>query len=147
MFSCRSCITLANAISGKSFIFKVMNLPRGMCDLCSLFKPLWITQNCLWFSTDLKIPFCSSSRYKHKDILSLYLYPPVGLFIIFKRHTRHLAHSLKDILFQICCVFNKDAASFSRCKKKKKKRGVITACTALSITQNVRNIIYFQGEV
>lgn len=40
VFSCRSCARLPNAISGKSFIFKVMNPPQGMCDLCSLLKPL-----------------------------------------------------------------------------------------------------------
>lgn len=76
LFSCWSRVKLPNAISSKSFIFKVMNPPQGMCDLCSLFKPLWITQNRLWFSYDLRIPICSTSYKQNKDILLLQQKPP-----------------------------------------------------------------------
>lgn len=67
VWGCRKGATRPDAISGKSFIFKVMNPPRGMCDLCSLFKLLWITQNRLAFSSDLRIPLSQTSSCQHED--------------------------------------------------------------------------------
>lgn len=50
---------LPSAISAKSFISKVMKPPRGMCDLCSLFRPLWITQK---YRSDLNILSASNTQ-------------------------------------------------------------------------------------